>query len=1388
MDGADDSDSENGAAVDEGTHTQATGTKSKGEQRRRKRLAAKRRRKQKGQKWQEREKTKKRQVLRFNTEVQEGQLAAPANPANPVEQTETAQQGEDSGAAATEGKMKIVHLNVNGWSKSGGKLREKILLSQNPDVICLSETHLKKDNTVDIEGYKSFCQNRQGSTRGSGGVAILVKEELTETHRIKFQQFDVEGVLRAEITDKISDYTVVVYQIYLPPQGTKYGREGHRVFHLLLEEVFGQVCQEADAVYMCGDINARLGKEQEASLIDDVPDRQILDTTSMSGHGRSLMDFLNDAKFCVVNGRIGRDNYTCMSKKGQSVVDYFFVSHENLKTINNFDVLPCQSIAVQENLHELIQDGAVVPDHSLLALEVKVSTFAAEGLTKKTCLKAHKQVKKKKVVRVFPEDFMENCRFKLLLNELIGEQIDSKNKQESINEHMENVLRAINTEINQTVKLGGGRNSRRKFTPNKEYWTPELTKLWQKAHAAEQQLRKEKGPAQKKSYTRKLNLAFKQFDRMLRKEKRKQQDRLSEDLDRFTEQDPNSFWKHIKNLGSNVGERDKLPLPWKVRNPDGSVTTDHTEILTRWSNEFEGIYNDIPQEFDNDYWEMMKKEKIRKEREDQNRGEDELTETQESAEWLNEQITEEEVNKALRNVKNGKAVGLDGLSYELWKNKAIKPLILSLFQKCFENQVIPERWLNSIISPIPKKTTDLLNPYTYRGLAMQECIFKLYCMIIVGRLSEFLESTGTLSECQAGFRPRRSTTENVFTLMSSIRLAWAKKKEVFACFVDFKKAFDYTDRDLMFNTLLDAGVHGTFYNVLKSLYTLTLNTVRVNGEFSPFFPSFHGVQQGSPCSPTLYGMVINSLLLELEASGLGIDVDGEKLPCLAYADDLVIMAHTPEEMQQMLDILNRWCRKNRVIVNPDKSQIVHFRQKAKKGRGKGSPQFDYHVGDKQLKQVTSYCYLGVWMNEFLDMKEHLKVVVSAAGRALGSIIGKCQKGLRNPGLKSFTRLFEVCIRPILTYCAGAWSDETDSEACEQVMTRAQRYFLGVPKTTPTAGVKCEFGWLSIKSSWNIEGARLVNRILGMKPERWAKKAFHALRAISNTDRQVDLISWREYDRRRHSSGDRPEQTYEEYLEENFKEGEEKDTWCKRVQSIYRTAKVPVNWETESYVDEAVLVKELKEEEVNYNKERCKTFDKLIPYVTLKEKEEHFCPQPYLKTQMPKYMRSKLAQLRLCVLPLRIETDRFVKKKIPRCERVCWICLPERHVEDEIHFLFECKGYRAERESLFLRMNNPHCSEPDRDAPLIPLDLERQSPSEKLYWCMLRPFVIGKFICNIFNKREKMILPIKKAIDRERMSQGGQARTKRTKKSKQIKTKRTVNRKVTERSHTVSPAS
>jgi retron-type reverse transcriptase len=116
------------------------------------------------------------------------------------------------------------------------------------------------------------------------------------------------------------------------------------------------------------------------------------------------------------------------------------------------------------------------------------------------------------------------------------------------------------------------------------------------------------------------------------------------------------------------------------------------------------------------------------------------------------------------------------------------------------------------------------------------------------------------------------------------------KGKIYACFVDFKKAFDSIWHEGLFLKLLENKIDGQFYSLIKSLYSNSKCAIKQNNIRTDFFTYSNGVRQGCILSPLLFNIYINEIttLFKNTNSDPFILPNGTELSCLLYADDLII--------------------------------------------------------------------------------------------------------------------------------------------------------------------------------------------------------------------------------------------------------------------------------------------------------------------------------------------------------------------------------------------------------------------------------------------------------------------------------------------------------------------
>ena len=183
---------------------------------------------------------------------------------------------------------------------------------------------------------------------------------------------------------------------------------------------------------------------------------------------------------------------------------------------------------------------------------------------------------------------------------------------------------------------------------------------------------------------------------------------------------------------------------------------------------------------------------------------------------LNRPILEAEVLFALRKIKLGKAPGPDGIIGEIIRcsGNQVVHFFVKFFNTLFDNGIFPEGWTESIVIPLFKKG-DVNNPSDYRGISLCDTSSQPYSTIINNRQREWFEQNNITGEYQAGFRRRYPTIDHTFTLLACVRKQFAANQKLCVAFIDFEKAFDSSNINLLWPILLNSGIKGKLFRCIK---------------------------------------------------------------------------------------------------------------------------------------------------------------------------------------------------------------------------------------------------------------------------------------------------------------------------------------------------------------------------------------------------------------------------------------------------------------------------------------------------------------------------------------------------------------------------------------------
>ena len=282
-------------------------------------------------------------------------------------------------------------------------------------------------------------------------------------------------------------------------------------------------------------------------------------------------------------------------------------------------------------------------------------------------------------------------------------------------------------------------------------------------------------------------------------------------------------------------------------------------------------------------------------------------------------------------IHGGKAPGSSGITAEMvrFPRNVEGPVfrqrlryctaLAEVFNRCLEHGEIPDTssWTDSVITPILKKSVpghpvDPENPDDYRGIATGNTLPKVLGLVLLRRLMHWCVAVGAIPPNQAGFMVNQSAEFQVFTALETLRHRKRHGQDTYLLFLDLRKAYDSVPQAALWYILRHMGVPDSLVRLLEVWNAARSCRVRVNGELSEAFDVRKGLPQGDVLSPLLFNLYITVLMRRIRSleGYVGVTWPGgapaPTIKDLWYADDMLAMARSREQLQLLLDTIYRW--------------------------------------------------------------------------------------------------------------------------------------------------------------------------------------------------------------------------------------------------------------------------------------------------------------------------------------------------------------------------------------------------------------------------------------------------------------------------------------------------
>ena len=896
--------------------------------------------------------------------------------------------------------VKVCTVNV-GTLRGRGRELVDMLDRRKVDICFIQEVRYKNEgcNVIGDEEQK-YKLWYKGNPEGTNGVGILMKHEMADNVIDVTRHSDRLISIKAVFGDSIWHF----FSLYAPQVGRPPIEKEE--FWEMVEEEIGRL-NPSDGLVIGGDVNAHVGTDIEG--YEEV--LGLYGFGERNPEGVTVLDICKNQGLRVLNSyfKKGREKkITFKSGGAETEIDLIMMRPKTGVAATDCAAIPGESFLTQ---------------HRAVRAKINIKSF----------IRKEKPLKKRlKTWKLKSDDVRES--FEDIFSDRLG------NIPRSWKVIQESLMAAAEQACGWTT----GRRGRRRQT---WWWNDHVQGIIKEKKKAYKKWQRSKSNTDKEIYFSRKREAR----RCVAEAKTLAWIEWSENL--CTNEGRNKMFRVASQMKKD--RTDILGTNF-IKNADGGLEIDEEAVRKVWKDYFEILLNE---ENENEF------------------------DSEPVVEGPIEDVTLPEVRAALRAMKPRRAAGPSGVTSDLFKyvgETGVKELH-QVFQEIFLSGKCPDEWSESLTVAIYKGKGDPLQCGKHRGLRLLEHGMKIFEKVLDRRLRKLVN----ISDGQFGFRPGKSCTDAIFILRRLQEKYGEKKKKLYHIFVDLEKAFDRVPRRAIEWTLRRQGIPEKLVQLVMSLYENSKTKVCAAGGTSELFNIGVGVHQGSALSPLLFVLIVEEVSKQVRRGGVWE---------MLYADDLVLTAESKPEVEAMFIQWKDAMELRGLKVNMAKTKLMISGTSASEpvqlgrypcsvcGKGVGVNSilctccekwchkrcsgllnliisYDFvcprcvtgslsggespiEVDGEVVEAVESFCYLGDMISCEGGAERAIKTRTAAAWRKwkdLSSLLVN-----RHIPLKSRSKVYCACIRPVLLYGVEAWAiTKKQKETLENCDRRMLRYMAGV---------------------------------------------------------------------------------------------------------------------------------------------------------------------------------------------------------------------------------------------------------------------------------------------------------------------------------------------------------
>lgn len=439
-------------------------------------------------------------------------------------------------------------------------------------------------------------------------------------------------------------------------------------------------------------------------------------------------------------------------------------------------------------------------------------------------------------------------------------------------------------------------------------------------------------------------------------------------------------------------------------------------------------------------------------------------------------VNEIDILKIISNIKS-KATGTDGINI-CTLNLCLPfllPYLTHIINACLSRSVFPLQWKKARIIPLSKvaSPTEFCN---LRPISILPTLSKILEKVMEIQLTNHLRSRKILPIGQSGFRAGYSCATAMLKITDDILSALDRKKLTALVLLDYSKAFDTLNHEILINILSSVGLSENVCNLISSYLNQRVQAVTYSGNTSTFLNVTKGIPQGSVLGPLLFSTYISgfpSVFFSCEQHyyaddtqiylSFGLDEGSQAVTAINY------------DLQRLYEYSVRHC----LGLNSKKSSCIIFGRKAERDQFLATYQNAIVIDDEPIKFQDTCKNLGIVLDQDLRFTNHVTKCLQKAYLNLKLIYQN--RHFLDKSIK--TKLCESLVLSHVNYCDvvyGPCLRSFDIGRIQRLQNSCLRLIHGIRKYDHISHTLKTSNWLDMHDRRFLHSATLFFSILKLK--------------------------------------------------------------------------------------------------------------------------------------------------------------------------------------------------------------------------------------------------------------------------------------------------------------------